>query len=129
MRRVGLIPGWYADTLNDTTRVSLELTRAALVNVDCDVFESTVSVLDFIEPHLADGSVVIFDDWYCFANREHLGQQKALRDWLVRNSHLRATPYKEFGWDGKAFIINRVGSNRTEVTAKRLQEEHSEPNL
>jgi PAS domain S-box-containing protein len=109
--RVTLIPGWYAETLNQKTKERLPLKTAAIVNIDCDVYESTVPVLDFIEAYLADGSVLIFDDWYCFRNKRELGEQKAFREWLERNRHLRATPYKEFGWDGKAFIINRIAGN------------------
>jgi O-methyltransferase len=106
MKRVTLIGGWFAETLNQKTKATLPLKHAAVVNVDCDVYESTVSVLDFIESYLADGSIIIFDDWYCFRNRDELGEQKAFREWLARNRYLKATPYKEFGWDGKAFIIN-----------------------
>ena len=107
MSRVELIPGWYSDTLTPQTAEGLGLRAAAIVNVDCDVYESTVPVLAFVEPYLVDGSIIIFDDWYCFANREKLGEQKAFTEWLERRPHLKATPYKEFGWDGKAFIINR----------------------
>jgi hypothetical protein len=110
MSRVELIPGWYADTLNVATQQRLPLRAAAVVNVDCDVYESTVAVLAFIEPYLLNGSVLIFDDWYCFANRSDLGEQRAFSEWLALNQHLRATPYKEFGWDGKAFIINRLAA-------------------
>jgi len=102
MSRVELIPGWYSDTLNQGTQQRLPLRAAAIVNVDCDVYESTVPVLQFIERYLVDGSVIIFDDWYCFANRAELGEQKAFKEWLQKNPHLNATPYKEFGWDGKA---------------------------
>lgn len=112
MGRVELIPGWYSDTLNHETGTKLSLRAAAVVNVDCDVYESTVSVLAFVEPYLVDGSIIIFDDWYCFANREELGEQKAFNEWLERNPRLKATPYKEFGWDGKAFIINRLSAER-----------------
>lgn len=110
LTRIDLIEGWYADTLNCKTREKLPIRYAAVVNIDCDVYESTIPVLDFIEPHLIDGSIVIFDDWYCFGNRSEQGQQKALREWLERNRGIRVTPYKEFGWDGKAFIINRSSS-------------------
>jgi O-methyltransferase len=113
MGRVTLIPGWYAETLNDKTKQRLPLRAAAVVNVDCDVFESTVPVLDFIEPYLVDGSIVIFDDWYCFRNREELGQQRAFSEWLDRNRHIKATSYKQFGWDGKSFIINRLSSRQS----------------
>jgi O-methyltransferase len=117
MSRVELIPGWYGDTLNHETEEKLGLQAAAIVNVDCDVYESTVQVLTFVEPYLVDGSIVIFDDWYCFANREELGEQKAFKEWLERNGQLRATPYKEYGWDGKAFIINRLS---TESDSKNI---------
>jgi O-methyltransferase len=114
MSRVELIPGWYSDTLNHETEEKLGLRAAAIVNVDCDVYESTVPVLTFVEPYLVDGSIVIFDDWYCFANREELGEQKAFKEWLERNGQLRATPYKEYGWDGKAFIINRLSAEESD---------------
>jgi len=107
MGRIELIPGWYSETLTPQTAERLGLRAAAIVNVDCDVYESTVPVLAFVEPYLVDGSIIIFDDWYCFANREKLGEQKAFAEWLERRPYLKATPYKEFGWDGKAFIINR----------------------
>jgi hypothetical protein len=125
MNRVELIPGWYSDTLNQQTKEKLSLQAAAIVNVDCDVYESTVSVLAFVEPYLADGSIIIFDDWYCFANREEFGEQRAFKEWLERHRHLKATPYKEYGWDGKAFIINRLS---TENTAQSLVEFQSRGN-
>ena len=128
MSRIELIPGWYSETLNDQTRQKLPLRAAAVVNVDCDVYESTVPVLDFIKPYLIDGSIVIFDDWYCFANREERGEQKAFMEWLERNRDLKATPYKEFGWDGKAFIINQLSpkqsSKRLPINATPVFEAH-----
>jgi O-methyltransferase len=112
MKRMRLVPGLYADTLNQKTSERLPLKVASVVNVDCDVYESTVPVLDFIEPYLVDGTIIIFDDWYCFKNRAELGQQKAFREWQERNRNLKVTPYKEFGWDGKSFIINRLSSRQ-----------------
>jgi O-methyltransferase len=125
MERVNLIPGWYSDSLNGGTRRRLPLKLAAIVNVDCDMYESAVSVLAFIEPYLADGSVIIFDDWYCFANREGWGEQKAFNEWLRKNRHLKATPYKEFGWDGKAFIINRRPASEKQKSRPESQSEES----
>jgi O-methyltransferase len=106
--RVSLVEGWYSDVLNAATRRNLSLKAAAVVYVDCNVYESAALVLDFIEPHLVDGSVIIFDDWYCFKNNSDRGEQKAFTEWLARNPHIQATPYKEFGWDGKSFLINHL---------------------
>jgi O-methyltransferase len=46
--------------------------------VDCDLYESTVPVLDFITEYIQDGTVIIFDDWYSFRADPDRGEQKAL---------------------------------------------------
>src|SRR4051794_30455488 len=38
--------------------------RIAVAWVDCDLYESTVPVLDFLTTQLQDGSVLVFDDWF-----------------------------------------------------------------
>ena len=112
LRRVSLTKGWFSHTLTATKRDELGVKSAAIVFVDCDVFESTVPVLEFIEPILADGAVVVFDDWYSFKNKAEFGEQKAFAEWLARNRHFEAAPYKDVGWGGKAFIVNRVSPNK-----------------
>jgi len=107
MSRVALTEGWYSDSLKPETRRRLGIKAASVVYIDCDVYESTVPVLQFVQPCLVDGSIIVFDDWYCFGNKANLGEQKAFAEWLEQNPNLRATPYKEYGWDGKSFIINR----------------------
>jgi hypothetical protein len=115
-RRV-LVKGWFADTLTATTREKVQLKSVAIAYVDCDVYESTVPILNFLGACLADGGVIVFDDWYCFGNDENKGQQKAFAEWLERNPQWKPTAFKEFGGDGKAFIMNRVayGSERLAV--------------
>jgi O-methyltransferase len=113
MRKVSLTQGWFSHSLTATRRDQLGVKSAAIVFVDCDVFESTVPVLEFIEPILADGAVVVFDDWYSFKNKEDFGEQKAFAEWLARNRHFKAAPYKDVGWGGKAFIVNRTVPNRS----------------
>ena len=42
--------------------------RLALSYIDCDLYESVNTVLHYIGPLLVPGSVLIFDDFYNFAN-------------------------------------------------------------
>ena len=37
--------------------------KAAVVWVDCDLYSSSVSGLNFLTPHLQYGTLVFFDDW------------------------------------------------------------------
>ena len=66
MNRVKIIPGWYSEVLNENTKKKLQIKKAAIVYVDCDLYESTVPVLDFITDYPVDGSILIFDDWNSF---------------------------------------------------------------
>jgi hypothetical protein len=105
--RVTLVPGWYSEVLNPATASTLPLKTAAVVWIDCDFYESTVSVLDFLTPYVQDGTLLVFDDWFCFRGDPERGEQRAFREWLERNTSIRATELLRFGWHGTSFILRR----------------------
>lgn len=107
MSRVEVVPGWYDDVLNDETRNRLPLTAASIVWVDCDLYESTVPVLSFITDYVQDGTVLIFDDWFCFRGDPQRGEQRAFREWLEKNPDITASEFHKFGWHGNSFILHR----------------------
>lgn len=106
MRRVTMIPGWFDQVLNQKTKESLSLKKAAIIWIDCDLYESTVPVLDFITDHIQDGTVVIFDDWFAFRGNPNLGEQKAFREWLQRHPQITATEWQRVNWKSIAFIMH-----------------------
>lgn len=107
MSRVTIVEGFYDQTLQDRARVAPDLRAAAVVWIDCDLYSSTVHVLDFVTELLRDGSVLIFDDWHCFRSRPDRGEQKACAEWLARNPHITLVPYRDFHWAGRSFVVNR----------------------
>lgn len=107
LSRVQLIPGWYNESLNRQTKEQLPLKTAAVIWVDCDLYESTVPVLDFITDYVQDGTVLIFDDWFCFRGAPDRGERKAFSEWLERNPDLTATEFHKFDWGGNSFILHR----------------------
>lgn len=106
LSRVTLVKGWFKDALTEKTRKRLPIKSAAVIYVDSDLYESAVPVLKFIIPYIVDGSVIVFDDWYCFKGRSDKGEQRAFKEWLAQNPQFTATPYRQFGWSGNSFIIN-----------------------
>jgi hypothetical protein len=102
-----LVPGFYVDTLTEQTRKKLGLTRVALVYVDCDLYESTVSVLDFVLPLLQTGTILAFDDWYCFNGDPERGEQLALKEFRQKHSEIGFVDYQNFGWHGRSFIVKK----------------------
>ncbi|MEV4315544.1 TylF/MycF/NovP-related O-methyltransferase [Actinocrispum sp. NPDC049592] len=109
MSKVELTKGWYSDTLTDQTRQRLNLRQAAVVWVDCDLYSSTVPVLDFILPVLQDGTVLIMDDWFLFRAHPDRGERKAFGEWLARNPDVEVTPFAKPGWHEASFIAHLRG--------------------
>lgn len=79
--RVVLVPGFY-DSITLGTLPDLE--RAAIVHIDCDLYSSARDVLRLIERVIGKGTILIFDDWFSFAEEvkpEEHGEQRAFFEW------------------------------------------------
>ena len=105
--KIEVVPGWYSDTLTTTLKRDRGLTAAAIVWVDCDLYESTVSVLDFVTDIIVDGGVIVFRDWYCYGGDPGAGEQRAVVEWLERHRELELIPYRPLSWNGESFIVRR----------------------
>ena len=106
LSRVVTVPGFYDRTLNAETKRKHGLRKAALVMIDCDLYESTVPVLDFLTDVVAQGSVLIFHDWFRFKGRPDCGEQRACHEWLARNPHLELIEHWREGPQAVSFLVN-----------------------
>ena len=107
LTKVHLVPGFYDKTLNEATKKMLQLKKAAVIWIDCDLYSSTVPVLDFITDYAQNGTILVFDDYFCFGGDPNKGEQKAFREWLKRNPSIKVTEFHKIGWHGNSFIIHR----------------------
>ncbi len=107
LKDVIIIPGWYDESLSETTKKKLPLKKAAIIFVDCDLYESAIPVLDFITDYVTNGTIIIFDDWFAFSGDPEKGEQRAFKEWLGRNPHIRATEWQRVNWKSNSFILNR----------------------
>jgi hypothetical protein len=108
MSKVQFVKGWFASSLTPQTAKELALSHVAAAWIDCDLYESTVPVLDFLSGKLSVGSILLFDDWRVFRNLPEYGQQKATREWLERNPGLALRELFSFGHHGLAFSVASV---------------------
>jgi hypothetical protein len=71
--------GWFSDTLPSwSSSLSKPL---EFVYIDCDLYSSTVCVLEAIKKYIRVGTVVMFDDWYNFFGWQYHGA-KAFSEYL-----------------------------------------------
>jgi hypothetical protein len=75
--RVSLVVGLFEDTLPDFV---LPAHDQLIINIDCDLYASTDTVLRWAEPHLAAGTLIYFDE---LPDRDH--ELRALREHLQRS--------------------------------------------
>ncbi len=79
---------------------------AAIVNVDCDLYESALPVLDFVVPFLKNGTVLYLDDWFAVPSIKE-GVARAFREFEKRTHNIEFHPYREVGVFGKTFAVTR----------------------
>lgn len=101
--RYTTVPGFYEDSLQAEDRPLP--TAVALAYVDCDLYSSTAEVLRFLEPRLAPGTIVAFDDYFCWTSDGPSGEQRAAEEAFAAGKRWRLEPYVPFGWHGNSFVV------------------------
>ena len=102
---VVLVEGWFNETCIPETAKNHGIQKVAWAYIDCDLYESTVPVLDFLGPLLQTGSVLSFNDWWCYKGSSQRGQQKAVGEWLSRNPHIRLKEFIKYGYTDMVFVV------------------------
>jgi O-methyltransferase len=102
------VKGFYEESLTPELRDRLLPTRAAVVYIDCDLYASTVPVLEFVLPFLQRGTVIVFDDWFCFHGDPERGERRAFRELRERHPDLKLTEFVRTH-EAQAFIVLEGG--------------------
>jgi len=106
LQKVTFIPGFYEESLlRPDTRKAVDGSRAALLHIDCDLYTAARDALEFMTDRIADGAMLMFDDWFLYRGRPDRGVQKAFAEWAPR-SGLIFNEYFRYHWAGICFICN-----------------------
>ena len=56
------------------------------MNIDCDIYDSTKTIFDHLDEQIKPGTVIVFDEYFCFPNwREH--EYRAFQEYLLDSGH------------------------------------------
>lgn len=81
---VKFFAGWFEDTIPEYLK---EADTIALLHIDCDLYSSTVTVLENIRPYIKPGTIIVFDEWVYFYNADCSDhEQKAFYEWVSKHN-------------------------------------------
>lgn len=101
--QIKIYAGWYKDTLSSIPAGQ----KFALVHVDCDLYESTIDVLDYLltHQHLSDGCAIFFDDWNCSDASPRFGERRAWAE-MVEKHQLKHSDCGDYSVYGHKFLVH-----------------------
>jgi O-methyltransferase len=111
LERLRTVKGFYDQSLTAALAETLLPKKAAVIFIDCDLYRSTVPVLAFVRQFLRPGTIVIFDDWFCFYGDPERGERRAWGEFRQANPELRFTEFIHTN-EAQAFIY--LGDRRAD---------------
>lgn len=102
---VVIYPGFFDKSL--LSKKAEKVGDLSVVHVDVDLYSSCLPVLAYLTPRLVDGTIIMFDDYFCYRGHPEHGVRRAFEEWSRKHeSDFYVTQYVTYGWSGAAFIIN-----------------------
>ncbi len=111
--RIHIFPGWFSETIHKLENDQ----RFSVVYIDCDLYSSTVDVLDglFSGHHISAGALIYFDDFHCAASFEELGERRAWNE-AVEKYQIKFMTGESYAATGQAFLIDNYNALAIEKT-------------
>jgi len=119
-----LVKGWYKETLTPELVRRYNLVKASTIMIDCDLYSSTRTALEFCAPLIKDEAIVFFDDWdggSGLADRG-MGEAHAFAEFLQLHPEFASEEFDIYYHTemdrpalAKVFRISRLGADEARV--------------
>jgi hypothetical protein len=103
-----MVRGYYSDTIgrDAANRPATLPDDIALAYIDCDLYSSTVSVMEFLQPRMKHGMVLACDDYFLCSSTAAAGERLALMESMGRElQQFCLVPFVQFGYGGMSFVV------------------------
>ena len=102
--RFSFVDGFYSDSL--TPELQKTISNVIFINVDVDIYQSTIELLDFVKPLLRPGVIIYWDDWKDprANNPELWGEHLAWDHWTTKNPTFKAE-LVETNWVNQRIMV------------------------
>lgn len=119
-----LVDGFYSESLTPSLRGTFD--SLIFVNIDVDIYSSTIELLDFIEPMLRPGVVLYWDDWRD-PRDEHegtWGEHKAWDDWTQSRKNLETINIGSNSANQQVMVVTAVQGEKDRMSDAEIKDIH-----
>ena len=107
-QKMRIIKGFYKETIENKTTKDLNIDKARVVMIDCDLKESTRLALEFIKPSIQEGTIILFDDFVFFKGNKNKGEYGAFADFRKKYPEILFRKIFDYGYGSRAFIAYKT---------------------
>jgi len=107
-QKMRIIKGFYQDTIKNKTAQDLNIDKARVVMIDCDLKEPARLALEFIRPAIQEGTIILFDDFVFFKGNENKGEFGAFNDFRKKYPEILFRRIFDYGYGSSAFIAHKI---------------------
>ena len=100
-----VFPGFFSEVLPNLKAPEAP-ENIALAYIDCDLYSSTMDVLDFLTPRFKHGMILAFDDYHCWSDKQPSGERMAMLEVFDKLDQWELIPHLQFGWHGLSFVLH-----------------------
>jgi O-methyltransferase len=101
-----LYKGLFSETIDELNKCCK---KAAIVNIDGDLYSSAVDTLNSVKPLIQNGTVLLFDDYNAFMASNNKGERKAFLE-FQESFNGTFEPWFSYMILGQSFICVEAGS-------------------
>lgn len=99
-----LVKGYFEETLAKMEPDDAP-TNLCLAYVDCDMYSSTRTVLEFLAPRLKHGMILAFDDYHAWSATQVSGNRRAAVEFFRDHPSWNLVPFVQYGWHGTSYVV------------------------
>ena len=106
--KMRIIKGFFQDTIKNKTTRDLNIDKAKIIMIDCDLKEPAELALEFIKPSIQEGTIILFDDYVFFKGSKEKGEYGAFSNFKKKNPQILFRRIFDYGYGSRAFIAYKI---------------------
>jgi hypothetical protein len=99
------IKGWYNETLTSELKQKYHF-APGLIFIDCDTYDSSKVVLDFVAPLITQPTIISFDDWRLYdLDVKGEGEYRAFNEFIEANPRFKVKEIATYKRNARTFLV------------------------